>query len=100
MCPETSWPLLIRGVVVQGPSGRRRGEAKSPGCVSGDTLDFVKQNSFGMEKAAPEGRLIVHSPPDAAMNRSIKAGPKNQLVKTSHAAVSTTHLDSLRMDRC
>jgi len=100
MCPETSCPLLILGMAVQCSSGKRSGDAKRPGCVKGEIVDFVKQNSFGIGKAAPDGKDIVHSPPEAAMTRSNRAGPKNQLVKTSQAAVSRAHLDSLRIDRC
>lgn len=38
-----------------------------------------------------------HSPPDAAVNRVKRLGPKNQVVKMSQATVAKTHWSNLRV---
>lgn len=90
-CPDTSCPLRNLGIVLQGTSGRINGAANKLGCVRGDSRTLERQYSSGTVKEAPEGSATVHSPPESRMNRSVSAGPKNQLVKASQAREASVH---------
>lgn len=98
--PETSCPFLRRGSTGNLSSGvHNEDSANDPinknGCVSCEMAVRVRQYSYGTVNTAPDWRVAVHSPPEATVSLSSRAGPKNQLVNTSHTAVSTPHLTTL-----
>ena len=94
MCPDTSCPLWSLGTPRH--SGGTTSELlKMDGCEDGDTEDLLKQYSTGTEIESPDGITITHSPPEARVTRSIRAGPKNHVVNVSQQAVSNNHCKNL-----
>src|SRR5262245_39171691 len=56
MCPETSCPLRRRGTARKSETGKSEAmPANSDGCVAGDIVDLVKQNSVGTDIKSPSG---------------------------------------------
>lgn len=92
--PETSCPRLSRGTCAQPSVGGANEAVKRFGCVAGDTVDFVKQNSEGTDTRSPDGRCNTHSPPVDTFTRSKRDGPKNQPVKSTHTNDAVRYLYS------
>lgn len=52
----------------------------------------ARQNPCGNGRCSPVGRERMHSPPVERMTLSKRAGPKNQVVNSSHVPVAVIHL--------
>ena len=100
-CPDTSWPRRSFGINVSldRASEPSKTAGKSSGWVARETGMRIEQYVWEMgTNALP--MCSPHSPPDAAVNRARRLGPKNHDVRMNQAPLAKAHWSNRWRVRC